>query len=77
MKCDICRTDLYDGDWICSGLDIPELGFCKQHKEQHQYECESLIDGKAAWSKIGADKRSQSKRSNNVRNQGGRQPPGE
>lgn len=57
MKCEICEKPLRNGDWVCSGLDVPELGFCKQHKKAHTETCFPGRHGNAWWTRIGSAKR--------------------
>ena len=51
MKCEICGVELKNGDWICSGLDVPALGFCQRCKDCHCCQAQEL--GQARWSRIG------------------------
>lgn len=43
-ECEVCGADVVA---VCSGLDVPELGFCEQHGRQHERGCKDIERGAA------------------------------
>lgn len=51
VKCEICAAPVTR---ICSGLDVPLLGFCTKHGAEHEANCPDVRAERAWMSKLGA-----------------------
>lgn len=44
-KCEICDGE---PEGVCSGLEVPELAFCRRHLLEHEKICPDVQEGKSA-----------------------------
>lgn len=50
MRCEVCEKP---ATHVCSGLDVPELGFCRRHAVAHRKDCDYVRLGIAAVVEMG------------------------
>lgn len=51
-RCEVCRAPVTH---VCGGLDVPMLGFCAEHAEDHRRVCVELREETAQLVECGVE----------------------